>query len=124
MKKIAAAIVLCLGIMMLAACGAGEGAVQRSVAPEASKNPGNVYRVIVKDEAGKPVQGVAVQFCSDKMCQMGETDADGIAVYKNFEEAVHTIHVYSVPEGYAEDDTEYTSPETYGDIEITLKAAQ
>ena len=120
MKKIVAVMIIIAGVLMLSACG---GSGDKSAAP-ASKNPGDVYRVVTVDESGAPVEGVMVQFCSDQMCQMGETDADGIAVYKNFEEAVHTIHVYSVPEGYAEDDTEYTSPETYGDIEITLKAAQ
>jgi hypothetical protein len=55
---------------------------------------------------------------------MGETDADGIATFENQEEGAYTAHVYMVPDGYAEDETEYPLPEKYGDITITLKAAQ
>ena len=119
MKKIITlAMILCMSMVLLAACGgsgSGDGA---------SENPGDVYRVIVTNESGAAVQGVMVQFCSDMMCLMGETDADGIAAFANQETGVYTVHVYSVPEGYAEDDTEYPMPASYGDINITLKAAQ
>ena len=103
---------------MLAACGESAGS---AAIPE---NPGNVYRVVVTDESGAPVQGVIVQFCSDMMCLMGETDADGIATFENQEEGAYTVHVYDVPEGFAEDATEYTAPENFGDVNITLKAAE
>ena len=119
MKKIINfAMVLFLGMGMLAACGESAGS---AAIPE---NPGNVYRVVVTDESGAPVQGVIVQFCSDMMCLMGETDADGIAAFENQEEGAYTVHVYDVPEGFAEDATEYTAPENFGDVNITLKAAQ
>ena len=119
MKKIAVLFVIVLGVFALAGCG-GSGAGNSSSIPE---NPGNVYRVITVDESGAPVQGVAVQFCSDQMCLMGETDSDGIATFEQ-EEGSYTIHVYKVPEGFAEDKTEYPVPETYGDVNITLKAAE
>ena len=115
-KLITMAVILCMGMALFAGCG---GSGSGSSVPD---NPGNVYRVIVTDESGAGVQGVAVQFCSDQICLMGETDANGIAVFENQEEGSDTVHVNSVPEGYAEDTTEYTAPETYGDVNITLKA--
>ena len=118
MKKIVAVMIIVAGVLMLSACG---GSGDKSAAP-VSKNPGDVYRVVTVDESGAPVEGVMVQFCSDQMCQMGETDSDGIAAFKS-DEGSYTVHVYDVPEGYAQDDTEYTAPETYGDVTITIKAA-
>ena len=114
------AIILCMSMVVLAACG-GSGTDSGSSIPE---NPGNVYRVIVNDESGAAVQGVMIQFCSDSMCLMGETDADGIAAFEDQAAGAYTVHVYSVPDGYAEDTTEYAMPETYGDVNITLKAAE
>ena len=114
-KVIAFVIILCVSMAVLAACGgSGSGSV-----PE---NPGDVYRVVVNDGSGAGVQGVTVQFCSDQICLIGETDGDGIAVFADQEEGAYTVHVTGVPEGYAEDTTEYAAPETYGDVNITLKA--
>ena len=118
MKKITVLFVAALSIFILAGCG-GSGSDSASAAPG---NPGNVYRVITVDESGAPVEGVAVQFCSDQMCLMGQTDSDGIASFEQEEGSAYTVHVYKVPEGYAEDKTEYPVPETYGDVTITLKA--
>lgn len=121
MKKIITlAIVLCLSMGTLAACGGANVGAAASI-PD---NPGNVYRVIVTDESGAAVQGAMIQFCSPTMCLMGETDADGIATFENQEEGTYTVHVYSAPDGFADDETEYTAPEKYGDVNITLKAAQ
>ena len=119
-KKITLTLVLCMSMVMLGACGG----IGSDAAASVRKNPGNVYRVIVNDESGAAVQGAMIQFCSDAMCMMGETDADGIAAFENQEEGSYTVHVYSVPDGFAEDETVYPAPETYGDVAITLKAAQ
>jgi hypothetical protein len=120
MKRITVLFVIALSVLVMAGCG-GSGSDSASSAPE---NPGNVYRVITVDESGAPVEGVAVQFCSDQMCLMGKTDADGIASFEQEEGSAYTVHVYQVPEGYAEDKTEYPAPETYGDVTITLKASE
>ena len=48
----------------------------------------------------------------------------GIASFEQEEGSAYTVHVYQVPEGYAEDKTEYPAPETYGDITITLRASE
>lgn len=137
MKKIITLmVIICMSVAVLAACGGSgkdsaaststDSAASTEAGSEASsaEDSGDAYRVIVTDESGKAVEGVMVQFCSDALCQMGETDADGIAVFADQEEGAYTVHVYSVPEGYAEDETEYPAPETYGDVNITLKAAQ
>ena len=120
MRKKLILFMTCLTLVFLAACG---GAKESDSAP-AAEGKADIYRVIVKDEAGKAVPGVMVQFCSDKACQMGETDAEGIAQYPDTPEGKYHVTIYSVPEGYAEDDTEYPVPETFGDVTITLKAAQ
>lgn len=117
MKKIVGLLIICLSIVMLSACGGGDKA---SRIPE---NPGNVYRVITCDESGAPVAGVMVQLCSDVICLNGETDNNGIASF-DASEGAYTVHVYAVPEGFAEDETEYPAPESYGDVNIIIKAAE
>lgn len=114
-KLITFAVILCMGMALLAACGGGGGS-------SGTENPGDVYRVIVNDESGAGVQGVTVRFCSDEMCVMGETDESGIAVFKDQAEGKYTVHILKVPEGYAEDETEYAAPETYGDVTVTLRS--
>ena len=51
---------------------------------------------------------------------MGETDANGIAV---FEKAAgkYTVHILKAPEGFAKDDTEYPAPAEPGKMTIVLK---
>ena len=115
--KGASLLVIVVMVCMLASCGSNAG---NSGIPE---NPGNVYRVIVQDESGAGVKGAKVQFCSDVQCTLGETDENGIASFKDFDEGSYTVHVLTVPEGFAEDKSEYEAPKTYGDVTITLKAA-
>ena len=105
MKRILAlCIILVLAAGMLTACGGKQSS----------------YEVLVNDEAGKPVQGVTVQFCSDTMCFTGETGENGIAVFEQ-EAGKYTVHIRRVPEGYTEDKTEYPAPDKPGRVTIVLK---
>ena len=104
-RLIALLLALTLAFGVLAGCG--------------SKAPG-AYEVLVTDEAGKPVPGVTVQFCSDTECSMGKTDGNGLAVFEK-EAGSYTVHVLKVPEGFAADDTEYAAPAQPGRVSIVLK---
>ena len=118
MKKIIGVLAVCMAVFMLTACGGGSSSDGSSSGDKAS-----AYTVVTVDESGDPVEGVALQFCSGDMCQMGETGTDGKAVFE-VEEGRYTVHVFQAPEGYAEDTTEYDLPENYGEVKITLKAVE
>ena len=79
----------------------------------------NGYRVILQDPAGCPVPGARVQCCSEAMCVMQETDAEGIACF-DLEAGSYTVHVAAVPDGFEPDEREYPLPETVGDTVITI----
>ena len=130
---------LCLGILILAGCAKEAGrdgeknstvaatVTESSVSETVADTPETgtpEYRVITLDADGAPVAGVRVQFCTDTLCVMGETDADGVAAFDQEKGAGYTVHIYSVPEGYMKDETEYSVPETYGDVGIVLKMAE
>ena len=104
-KMVALCLVLVLALGVLAGCG--------KKAPEK-------YEVLVNDQSGKPVAGVMVQFCSDTECIMGETDANGIAVFEK-EAGKYTVHILKAPEGFAKDETEYPAPAEPGRMTIALK---
>ena len=87
------------------------------------ESPASCYRVIVTDKNGSPVQGVAIQFCSDETCTMQKTDADGAAIFNMPEGTSYTVHILKVPKGYAPDTAEYPVPAAYGDIPLTLDFA-
>ena len=78
------------------------------------------YEVLVSDESGAPVSGVKVQFCSDTECMMETTGENGIAVFER-EAGEYTVHVLTVPEGYASDSTEYSAPDEPGRVTIVLE---
>ena len=82
---------------------------------------GTEYRVICVDEAGNPVAGAAVQFCSDITCMMAKTDENGVAVF-DVDPGHYTVHLLKPPAGYAKDSTEYEAPATFGDVTIVVKA--
>ncbi len=91
--------------------------------PEAQANGLKCYRVLVYDMDGNPVKGVTIRFCSDDMCNIGKTDADGIARFDVEEGLEYTVHVLKVPEGYANDSGEYVSQKVYSDVTLFLEAA-
>ena len=142
-----AACLLAAGMMMLlmAGCGAKQQAPAPSQAAEttaaATKAPETTaaaqaaettaaateeagkYSVKVEDESGAPVAGVTIQFCTDSLCMTGKTDAEGIASFAQAPGS-YTVHVLRVPDGYAEDPAEYSTPEKPGTVNIVLKAAE
>ena len=92
---------------------------QPAPAPAAAEKQ-KACRVRVTDEAGSPVAGAAVQFCSDTSCMMGRTDAEGTAAFPA-EKGTYTVHVQKVPEGFASCSEEFAVPEDLGDVRIMLK---
>ena len=119
MKKILIMLLsLSLITALLCACGGGSDSSGGSDA-EAK----NAYMALVVDEDNAPVEGVSVQLCSDDACVMQQTDATGIAEFQ-VDEGKYTIHILSVPEGFAEDSTEYEVPEAYSVVNIVLKKAE
>ena len=109
MKQLKKTLVLCLALVLAIGVLTGCG----------RKAPGS-YEVLVNNEAGDPVPGVSVQFCSDTECLLGQTDEKGIAVFDKGA-GKYTVHVYKVPEGYTKDKTEYPAPEKPGRVTIVLK---
>ncbi|MBQ2072276.1 MAG: redoxin domain-containing protein, partial [Oscillospiraceae bacterium] len=114
----------------LTEAGASESTEQAAPAPAAEEKPqpeaaakeaAGPYQVLVTDEAGDPVPGVTVQFCSDSSCVLGKTGDDGIAAFDSAAGS-YTIHIQKVPQGFARDKTEYTAPEEPGLVTIVLKA--
>jgi len=87
------------------------------------KNDAGEYRVMVYDMDGNPVEGVIIQLCDDVTCAFQPTDADGIAVFSVEEQKVYDIHVLMAPEGYAPDEGEYKTLDTFSDVNIFLEKA-
>ena len=102
-KTLAMILTLCMIMTALGTCAFADGG----------------YQIQVVDEAGSPVEGVMVQFCSNEQCLVGKTGADGIA---SFDEPAgsYTIHLLKLPAGYAKDTTEYPAPETPDTLVLTV----
>ena len=79
-----------------------------------------VYRIIVLDEDSNPVEGTMVQFCTDEICKVAATDADGAAVFEEVP-GVYEVHILKAPEGFKADETVYHTEDQYGDMTITLE---
>ena len=101
---------------------AGEAAAAAPAVEEPAAEKGNTCRIIVSDEAGNPVAGATVQFCSDITCMAGKTDAEGITSFAA-EQGPYTVHVQKVPEGYEPCTEEFAVPDDLADVKITLKKA-
>lgn len=71
------------------------------------------------DEKGNPVQGAAVQFCSDSQCMMAKTDENGMAVFE-VEPGSYSVHILKVPSDYEKHLTEYRLSDTYSDVVVVL----
>ena len=90
----------------------------------AVKNDSGAYRVIVYDTEGHPVEGAIIQLCDETTCAFQPTNADGIATFSTEEQKVYDMHVLKVPEGYAPDQGEYKTMETYSDVSVFLKKTE
>ncbi len=114
-------------VMVLGLAGCSQGNTESTETEETEETTekadpeSTVYEVFVTDEAGEPVEGVKVQFCSESECLIGTTDEDGIAAFDK-EAGTYTVHIQKAPKGYAKDKTEYEAPEKPGRLTITLKA--
>ena len=101
---------------------AGE-AVDEKADTDATENESGVYRVIVNDQDGNPVEGAVIQFCDDATCSFQPTDAKGIATFNVGEQKVYDAHVLKAPEGYVGTDDIYHTLETFSDVSIVLEKA-
>lgn len=88
----------------------------------AAANDQGCYRVIVNDSNG-PVQGVTIQFCDESTCNLGKTDANGIATFEFPEGKAYEVHVLKVPEGYQKTGETFKTLSTYSDVVITIDKA-
>lgn len=78
------------------------------------------YDIYVKDQDGNPVKGAMVQFCTDEICKVAPTDADGLASFDD-PEGAYEVHILKVPEGYKGTDEVFKTDATYGDMSITIE---
>ncbi|MBQ6583057.1 MAG: hypothetical protein IJH77_04430 [Mogibacterium sp.] len=112
MKKVLIIVLtITMALGLLVGCGGSKGQEENQV---------KAYLALVVDEENAPVEGVSLQLCSDQACVMAKTDNTGIAQF-DVDEGIYTLKVYAVPEGFAEDKSEYAVPETYGLVQIVLK---
>lgn len=109
-------LLLALGVLLavMTGCGGKNG-------PEEKANDG--YVVIVTDTDNAAVEDVDLQLCQDDLCLKKTTDEAGYAKFET-EQGDYTLHVLSVPDGFAEDDTEYEVSGSYGVTMITLKPSE
>ena len=87
---------------------------------EVALNSENLFRVYVSDGDG-PVRDVAIQFCSDTVCQIGKTDAQGMAAFDMPEGKPYEIHVLKVPSGYEANTETFKTLDVYSDVTVFLK---
>ncbi|MBQ3346134.1 MAG: TlpA family protein disulfide reductase [Synergistaceae bacterium] len=86
----------------------------------ASGNDGDSFRVYVLDGDKNPVKGAVVQFCDDATCNIGKTDAKGLAVFNMPAGKVYDIHLLKVPAGFKMSTDSYKTLDVYSDVVIHL----
>jgi hypothetical protein len=102
----------------------GEAAPTEEPAAAQTAEKAAVYRVIVADADGNPVEGVAVQFCDDTTCQVQMTNENGVATFRPEKPNDYDVHILKVPDGYAEDTQSYKTEGTWSELTITLQKAE
>ncbi len=140
MKKILTLILALTMVFCLCACGGTEedsksddGKKTNSASSNEETKEGKTedtkpqvvkYTVYVVDEEGDPVEDVRVYFedGDPETAPNGTwTPADGTVTLQAFEQE-YTVTVEDLPEGFAEDTTEYTFEDGSYELTITLKA--
>ena len=115
MKLLTLAFTLCLIMLFTAGCGGQDSNSDQGSA----QAPDDAYAAIVTDENNAPVEGVVLQLCSDITCEQQTTDASGLAVF-TLEPGNYTLKIFKVPDGYAEDHTEYDVPDYFSLVQLVL----
>lgn len=81
----------------------------------------DLYRFLCVDEDGNPISGVKLQICTDEMCTMQTSSADGRIEFAG-DPQQYSIHVYSCPEGYEPaSERDFVTSDTYSEYLIRLR---
>lgn len=106
MKKINIICTFCLTMaFLMIGCGQDKGET-------AGSSKGKAWEVMCVDQLENPVEGVTLQFCTDKICTNAVTDEDGIASFEG-DKGKYSIHVAKTPHGYEYDGDEIEA--SFGD---------
>lgn len=89
---------------------------------ESNLNPDGTanYTVLVTDNGGNGIERVMVQICTDAMCQVFFTDANGV-VTMTADPFAYQVHILKAP-GFATPEETYRLPELGGSLKIELNA--
>lgn len=89
---------------------------------ESDLNPDGTanYTVLVTDNAGNGIERVMVQICTNAMCQVFFTDANGV-VTMTADPFAYQVHILKAP-GFATPEETYVLPELGGSLKIELNA--
>ena len=70
------------------------------------------------------MKDAAIQFCSDTVCQIEKTDAQGMAAFDMPEGKTYEIHVLKVPAGYEMNTETFKTLDVHSDVFIFLKKSK
>ena len=89
---------------------------------ESDLNPDGTanYTVLVTDNGGNGIERVMVQICTNAMCQVFFTDANGV-VTMTADPFAYQVHILKAP-GFATPEETYLLPELGGSLKIELNA--
>ncbi|MCR5566323.1 MAG: TlpA family protein disulfide reductase [Clostridiales bacterium] len=88
---------------------------------ENAENTPEAYIMHVVDQDGSPVEGVAVNFCSDTACTLRESDEDGLITFNGAPDAYH-VTIVDAPDGYGYDeDYEMYTARVYGEWVLRVR---
>ena len=79
------------------------------------------YTVMVTDKDGRGLEKAMVQVCTNEICQVYFTDADGMVQFTNAPYA-YEIHILKVPDGFVRPVETYLLPQEGGSLIIQVNA--